>query len=190
MGTVGATSLMTAEEFVAMPEAERERPWNLVNGEVIVNSARLIHGQVVNNILFALMTWVRAEPGRGSAESPLDVAIDERNVFAPDVLWYSTERVPADGANAPYPVPDLAVEVRSPSTWRYDVGAKKDGYERHGLPELWLVDTEARSVLVYRRAQARSATFDISLEVGEGEQLTSPLLPQFAVAVNEIFGLD
>ena len=52
-------------------------------------------------------------------------------------------------------MPDLAVEVRSPSTWRYDVGAKKDGYERHGLPELWLVDTEARSVLVYRRARAR-----------------------------------
>ena len=86
-------------------------------------------------------------------------------------------------------MPDLAVEVRSPSTWRYDVGAKKDGYERHGLPELWLVDTEARSVLVYRRERAQSATFDVSLEVGAGEQLTSPLLPGFALPVDEIFSL-
>ncbi len=154
MGTVGASSLMTAEEFVALPEADRERPWSLVNGEVVVNSARLIHGQVANNILFALMTWLRAAPGRGSTVSPIDIAIDDRNVYAPDVLWYSADRVPAVDAPMPYPMPDLAVEVRSPSTWRYDVGAKKDGYERRGLPELWLVDTEARSVLVYRRSRA------------------------------------
>jgi hypothetical protein len=38
-------------------------------------------------------------------------------------------------------LPDLAVEVRSPSTWRYDVGKKKATYERGGLPELWPVDT-------------------------------------------------
>ncbi len=189
MGGVGATSLMTAEEFVALPEAERERPWNLVNGEVVVNSARLVHGRVAINILFALMTWLRAAPGRGSAVSPIDIAIDERNVYAPDVSWYSADRLPATDASAPYPMPDLAVEVRSPSTWRYDVGAKKDGYERRGLPELWLVDTEARSVLVYRRTQAGSSTFDISLEVGEGERLTSPLLPGFALAVDEIFSL-
>ena len=134
MGGVGATSLMTAEEFVALPEADRERPWNLVNGEVVVNSARRVHGQVANNILFALTVWLRAAPGRGSAESPIDIAIDDRNVYAPDISWYAAERIPGADANAPYPMPDLAVEVRSPSTWRYDVGAKKDGYERHGLP--------------------------------------------------------
>jgi hypothetical protein len=27
-------------------------------------------------------------------------------------------------------------EVRSPSTWRHDIGAKKAGYERAGLPGL------------------------------------------------------
>ena len=190
MGAVGTTSLMTAEEFVALPEAERERPWNLVNGEVVVNSARLIHGQIADNVLFALKTWIGAETGRGSAVSPIDVAVDERNVYAPDVSWYSAGRVPTRDASAPYPMPDLAVEVRSPSTWRYDVGAKRDGYERHGLPELWLVDTDARSVIVYRRTRAGSAVFDVALEVGEGEELTSPLLPGFALAVDQLFAVD
>ena len=48
--------------------------------------------------------------------------------------------------------PDLAAEIRSASNWRYDLGAKKPGYERLGLPELWLVDTSRRTVLVYRRS--------------------------------------
>lgn len=190
MGAVGTSTLMTADEFVALPEADRERPWNLVNGEVVVNSARRVHGQVANNILFALTVWLRAAPGRGSAESPIDIALDERNVYAPDVSWYAADRVPGADASAPYAMPDLAVEVRSPSTWRYDVGAKKDGYERFGLPELWLVDTEARSVLVYRRARPGAERFDVSLEVTEGDELTSPLLPGFTLAVREVFAPD
>ena len=49
-------------------------------------------------------------------------------------------------------LPDLAIEIRSPSTWRYDIGAKKSVYEREGLPELWLVDGDANVVLVFRRS--------------------------------------
>ncbi len=86
-------------------------------------------------------------------------------------------------------MPDLAVEVRSPSTWRFDLGVKKTGYERHGLRELWLVDTLARTVLVYRRSTAGAAEFDVALEVSEDEQLTSPLLPGFELAVADIFEL-
>lgn len=88
-------------------------------------------------------------------------------------------------------MPDLAAEVRSPSTWRFDVGVKKAGYERHGVQELWLVDTVARTVLVYRRSSTGCAAFDVALELAEDERLTCPLLPEFAlaVAVADIFRL-
>ncbi len=190
MGAVGTTGLMTAEEFVALPEPDHGRPWNLVHGEVVVNSSSWDHQQAADAILVALRIWSREQPGRGNAGSVIDVQVDERNVYAPDVWWYAPERVLTSDAVAPYPMPDLAVEVRSSSTWRYDVGAKKDGYERTGLRELWLVDTEARSVLVYRRARPESARFDVALELTEGEALTSPLLPGFALAVREIFAVD
>jgi Uma2 family endonuclease len=84
-------------------------------------------------------------------------------------------------------MPDLAVEVRSPSTWRYDVGAKKAGYERHGLPELWLVDTAAEAVLVFRRSDPAALAFDVALELVAGERLASPLLPGLGVDVAELF---
>jgi Uma2 family endonuclease len=106
--------------------------------------------------------WTRSGPDRGRARSPADVGLDERNVFAPDVHWYAANRVPSADAGPPYPMPDLAVEVRSPSTWHFDLGVKQTGYERHGLRELWLVDTVARTVLVYRRSTAGTSEFDVA----------------------------
>ena len=82
----------------------------------------------------------------------------------PDLLWYRAGRAPAIDADPPYPLPDLAIEIRSPSTWRYDIGTKKSVYERDGLPELWLVDGDAASLLVFRRSTPRAATFDVALE--------------------------
>jgi len=85
------------------------------------------------------------------------------------------------------PIPDLAVEVRSPSTWRYDIGAKKAGYERRGLRELWLVDTAADAVLIFRRSEPGAPGFDTALELDRDQELTSPLLPGFALALAELF---
>jgi len=178
---------MTAEEFVAAPVPDHGRPWNLVDGEVVVNEPTRLHLRVQRNLLVALNDWTRAAPGRGSAELPADVAIDDRNVFVPDLLWYAADRLPPEDAPAPYPMPTLAVEVRSASTWRYDVGAKKAGYERHGLPELWLVDTAAATVLLYRRPRPGAPTFAIELELAEGDELTSPLLSGFRLAVTDVF---
>jgi Uma2 family endonuclease len=84
-------------------------------------------------------------------------------------------------------LPDLAVEVRSPSTWRYDVGKKKATYERGGLPELWLVDTAAWTVLVFRRSSKGAPRFDVELELSYSEQLTSPQLPGFSLPVERLF---
>ena len=82
------------------------------------------------------------------------------------------------------------MEIRSPSTWRYDVGAKKAGYERHGLPELWLVDTVARTVLVFRRSSPRAPRFDVAIEFDDGRTVVSPQLPSFRLEVREVFAID
>jgi Uma2 family endonuclease len=65
---------------------------------------------------------------------------------------------------------------------------KKARYEQHGLPELWLVDTAADAVIVFRRSVASAPTFDVSLELARGDVLTSPLLPGFELALDELFG--
>jgi Uma2 family endonuclease len=86
-------------------------------------------------------------------------------------------------------MPDLAVEVRSPSSWRRDVRVKKPNYERHGAVELWLVDTTSQIVFVHRRSAPQAPRFDVAPERRVGDPLTSPLLPGFQLAVGEIFGV-
>jgi Uma2 family endonuclease len=179
------TTRMTAEQYFAVSvEGDRTQ---LVEGELVVNEPPLEHVLVQRNLLFVLTTWTQAAPGRGIAFPPVDVVVDEHNVFGPDVVWLREERVPNPLAGRLQGLPDLAVEVRSPSTWRYDVGKKKLAYERSGLPELWLVDNVAASVLVYRRSDAKAPAFDVELELAGSDELTSPLLPGFSVPVERLF---
>ena len=190
MTPVPATHRLTADEYLALPATEEGPRLQLIDGEVVVNDPAALHGHVQTNVLVALVNWTRAAPSRGHALVPRDVAIDEHNVFSPDVLWYAPGRLPDPNSPPPYAMPDLAVEIRSPSTWRYDVGAKKAGYERHGLPELWLVDTVARTVLVFRRSSPGVASFDLALELEGGQTVVSPQLPSFGVGVGEVFEVD
>jgi len=84
-------------------------------------------------------------------------------------------------------VPDIVAEIRSPSTWRFDIGAKKAAYERHGLSELWLVDSVAYAVLIFSRSKPNATSFDLALELGRGDALESPLLPGFSLAASELY---
>jgi Uma2 family endonuclease len=187
MSTMPVAEPITAEEYLANPPQGRRT--ELVDGVVIVNEPRLLHQRVMRRILLALSYWTMEAPGRGEVSLPLDVRLDDHNVFAPDILWYADGHVPADAA-WPYPIPDLAVEVRSPSTWRYDIGAKKARYEQFGLPELWLVDTAADVVIAFRRSSPQAPEFDVALDFTRAQSLTSPLLPGFALALDTVFESD
>jgi Uma2 family endonuclease len=187
MGAMPATQHMTAEEFLRLPDTDDLRNAELVEGELIVDPPRARHQLVAGELIYALMTWSRSGEARGSVWHNLGVQLDERNVYQPDVLWYQAEVQVDLDARPPSPLPQIAVEVRSPSTWRYDIGAKKAAYERAGLRELWLVDTAASEVLVFRRSEAGAPGFDISLELERDATLTSPQLDGFELPLAELF---
>lgn len=187
MNAVTATTQMTAAEFLALPERTTADRLELIDGELVVSEATRRHNGAQGRIFQVVTTWARAAPGRGWVGVPLDVRVDDRNVHAPDVVWYRDGRVPALDDPPPYPVPDLVVEVRSPSTWRYDIGAKKRNYEHHGVVELWLVDTATPAVFLFRRSAPDAPHFDIALELTVADMLTSPLLPGCSLVVGEIF---
>lgn len=188
MAAVPAAQTMTASEFLAVPPKTFGFAANLVEGEVVMGQPAPLHQKVARDLLVALHRWTEGAAGRGFAYMPLDASIDDRNVYAPDVCWFREERDPAAEDATPYAMPDLAVEVRSPSTWRYDIGPKKSGYEREGLPELWLVDTAASEVLVFRRSESSAPAFDAALGFATGDTLESPQLPGFALPLERFFG--
>jgi Uma2 family endonuclease len=184
MSTMTAT-LLTADDYIATGDT-RPRWTELINGEVVMNNPTVGHQVAVTFVHVELVLWTRGGPGRGTSPGQLDVKFDNGNVLAPDVLWVSEGRLPHDAAYLDF-APELVVEVRSPSTWRYDTTVKFRIYEAAGVGEVWLVDTASKSVLVYRRSSASSPDFDIALELAEGEVLTSPLLEGFALNITTLF---
>ncbi len=174
---------MTAEQFL---QIEDPRPLQLIEGEVVVSEPIRDHQYLKGEFFRRLADWADAQAGRGVVSLSIDVLMDERNVFAPDVLWYEGPTAPGRHDAPPYPIPALAVEVRSPSTWRYDIGAKKAVYEREGLRELWLVDGPGAVVLVFRRSVPRAPGFDVALEVPASGTLASPLLDGFALPLGPL----
>ncbi len=185
MTAVPVAALMTADEYLALDLEDRKT--HLIDGVIVVEEPLPLHQGVLGELFFAIGDWRRAACGRGHSWLPLDVRMDDFNVFAPDLLWYTEGTGPRRDGGRPSPIPDLAVEVRSPSTWRYDIGAKLRHYEQYGLPELWLVDTAADVVLVFRRSVPAAPTFDVALEVGRGDTLTSPAMPGFSLALDTLF---
>ena len=115
----------------------------------------------------------------------VEVTVDPANVYVPDVWWARAGR-PDAGANRLDAVPDLAVEVRSPATWRFDTGVKLRRYGGAGTAELWLIDHQARRIVVHRRTSVEGRGFDDTLTVTAGELLVSPLLPGFSLDLDEI----
>ena len=176
---------ITADQYFALDLPERHT--QLINGEIVVSEPMWRHQAVLGELYIELTNWCRGGPGRGQASIPANVQLDDLNVYAPDVLWLRQDRVPTEDVLKIDGPPDLAAEVRSPSTWRYDLGTKRRVYEATGLAELWLVDTAANVVLVFRRWAPASTVFDVELEFAAGDVLTTPLLPGLAIAVAELF---
>ncbi len=177
------TPHLTADQYFDLPEQTHTE---LINGEMVVNRPSLRHQRIVGWIHHQMMRHLDSHPGSGEPGIEIDIPIDEANVFAPDVWWTTPEHIlPRDALRAAGP-PDLAVEIRSPSTWRYDLGLKRALWEAAGLPELWLVDTEADTVIVLRRSTP-DAGFDVALEVGRDDVLSTPLIPGFSLDVGVLF---
>lgn len=181
---MSAVTGISVEEFLA---GDWPRDAQLLDGEVVVTDPTLWHQEVAARIIDVVRRWTRSPHGGGLAGYGGNWTLASGQVYKPDVWWVADpQRLDLHAAGNVVP-PDLVVEVRSPGTWRYDIGPKREVYREAGVGELWLVDTPASTVLVNRRSAPDAMDFDVLLEIGEGETLTSPMLPGFALGIDALF---
>jgi Uma2 family endonuclease len=101
----------------------------------------------------------------------------------PDVSFVSTERLPKRLRSYPNVVPDLAVEIESPSDLPYQVDAKIEEYQKAGVRLVWLVRPFSRRIDVYRLSKGL-----LPEPVGiDGELSGEDVLPGFKIALADIF---
>lgn len=88
----------------------------------------------------------RGGPGgwRILAEPELHLGED---ILVPDIAGWRRERMPELPEEAYFSLaPDWVCEILSPSTRMLDLGVKRGIYAREGIPHLWFVDPEARTL--------------------------------------------
>ena len=117
--------------------------------------------------------------------APFDVVLSDTDVVQPDLLFVSRERLHIITEDNIQGAPDLAIEILSPSTSARDKGYKRDLYAKHGVKEYWQVDTDAKLITVL--SLNAYGDYDVAAVYGIGQTLTSPLLPGFALNLDEIF---
>ncbi|WP_300008566.1 Uma2 family endonuclease [Pseudonocardia sp.] len=166
---------ITADEFLS---GDHPIGSELVDGVVYEMDPAFDHQEVVSRLLTAL----REQTDHGRAGIGGNWVLADGHVYKPDV-WWKAQRPRGVRHDGP---PELAIEVRSPGTWALDVGPKLRQYEAAGTTELWLVDTASSTVLVFRRDDSGPGFAD-AVEFAAGEELTSPLLPGFALDVDALF---
>lgn len=168
---------LTREDLDALPDDGRR--FELIDGALLVSPmARRRHQRVVARLTFELEGWSRE---RGGATYPgVNVDLDERTHLEPDVAWSADETdtgLAFDGT-----VPELVVEVSSPSTRAFDRGIKRAAYLAAGVLEVWLVDLDADVVERHTAAASGPVLHE------RGSRLTTPLLPGFDVLVDDLLG--
>jgi Uma2 family endonuclease len=121
--------------------------YEIVDGVLFVSPAPSnIHQRVVGTLHGRLRPYLRPFQVGRAFMSPSDVRRGDRtrNRVQPDVFAVRL----IDGKDPPYPFEQfdllLAAEVESPGNRRYDYDTKRRLYLSNGVPEYWIVDTDAR----------------------------------------------
>lgn len=131
----------TVEDFFAITDEDLKCEY--VDGELIVHSPATLRHEDVAGFLLML---VRDHVSRGSLGyvwgGNAVVQLNDSRCFSPDISYLkrsNAARIQNERVVGPV---DLAVEVLSKSTRKYDRGEKLQAYQQGRIPEIWLVDPD------------------------------------------------
>jgi Uma2 family endonuclease len=162
--------------------------YELLNGRIVMTPpAGYPHGDIEAALVQFLRAHVRGAKLGTIRGSSAGFDLPSGDTVEPDVSFVSTERQAA----APAPergdfiraVPNLVIEILSPSTMRRDRAEKKAIYERNGVDEYWLVDPDEKNVTVF---VLRHGRYDTGTVFQSG-RISSTTLPALALSVEEVF---
>lgn len=141
--------LWTDTDFLEWLEPEKHA--DLIDGERFRHSpVALVHADLLNFLNHLLASYLeRTSLGGRLYREVVAVRLSTRNVFLPDLAWFSEAQVPRLGeSHAPF-APVWACEALSPRTADRDVGPKFAAYEEHGVREYWVLDPQTAAHRFY-----------------------------------------
>jgi Uma2 family endonuclease len=142
----------------------------------------LEHQRILGFLYVAFLQFLR--PRNGSVYfAPLRLRIREGKFREPDLLLFLSATDPRL-QNRFLLGADLALEVVSADKPERDLVDKRGDYAEGGVPEYWIVNPITETITVL---QLRGQAYEDAGVYRRGQSAASVLLPEFAVAVAQVF---
>lgn len=187
MGMPQPIGSWTVAQVLELPEDGNR--YEVVDGELLVTPApALPHQEAVQALARRIHPFVEAHRIGRVLLSPADIEFDQRTLVQPDLFVAPLVEGRRPRSWREIRTLLLAVEVVSPSTARADRQVKRRRYQRHGVPEYWIVDLDARLVERWRPADDRPEILAERLEwraVPEAPPLEIDLGEYFSEVLDE-----
>ena len=178
---------LTYEDYVHFPEDGRRH--ELIEGDHHVTpSPNTRHQRISHKLERYLGPFVDEHDLGWLFAAPFDVVLSPSDVVQPDLLFVAREHLDRLTEANLQGAPDLAVEIVSESTRGRDEVTKRHLYERHGVPEYWIVDPVTESVEVFRVGNKGRYRREAELSNETDDSLESPLFPGFSLPLADLFG--
>ncbi len=157
----------------------------LIDGDHIMSPSPKTHHQTVAlNLAAMFLAFVRKHKLGRVFAAPFDVVFSEWDVVVPDIVFVARARIRIITEAHIRGVPDLIVEILSPSTADMDRRTKFKLYEKYGVREYWIIDPDDESVEVF---VLREQGYTLLKRFARGQKAHSEVLTGFACAVDDIF---
>ena len=151
----------------------KEFVFELIDGEIVPrNYPTATHERILADLHLIIGSHVKTNQLGRVLFAPFGVVLDDFDDVQPDLMFVSSAKQAIIREDGIFGVPDLLVEIISPSSIRTDRGKKFKLYERMDVPEYWIVDINNRSIEVYQRQESGYELASFAAEKGEVESLT------------------
>lgn len=177
------TKPVTAEAFITfILQRENEgRHFELIDGEIVEKMPTQLHALIATLFIFRLSLYFQNNPiGWVFTELRIKLPDDDFNDTIPDISVVLKEGREFNPNEPLTFMPDLAIEIKSPTDSLIKMRKKANYYLENGTKIVWLVDTQRQKVEVYTVEDTEILGINDTLQADD-------LLPNFKLPVIDLW---
>lgn len=175
--------MLTYEDYVCLPDDGKT--YEILGGELQVTPAPWPkHQDVSRNLEYMLLQYVQQHASGKVYYAPIDIIVDPHNIVQPDIIFISADRLDIIGEKNVQGMPDLIIEILSPSTRHKDRVLKLRVYASHGLKHYWIVDPDEQTL---EALELEGQSFKVTTAL-TGEAIFEPtLFPGLRIDLSKVW---
>ncbi len=173
----------TYAEYAALPADGRR--WELIDGDFNVTPAPVPRHQTISRHLQFELMRILEEAGVAQISDALtDVILSETDVVQPDLPILRSDRQHLVTERGIEGLPNIVVEILSPSSRVIDRRVKSRTCARYGVPEYWIVGGDVGQLEQHRLG---SEGYLLERRFDRASRLTTPSFPELEIDLMRVF---